>query len=81
MIFGRKLKNRTLNLSEDFYEHHNFGTELVRMIEGGAIFVCRTKRERGLKKNPDKKDIAQVLSQQASCANYFKQDCNVKYIQ
>ena len=29
--------------------------ELVRMIEGGAIFVCTTKRGHGLKKNPDLK--------------------------
>ena len=35
-----------------FGEHHDFGTEFIGMIEGSAIFVCRTKRGHGLTKNP-----------------------------
>ena len=48
------MKNRRLNLNEDFFfgEHHDFGTKFIAMIEGAAIFVWRTKRGHGLKKNP-----------------------------
>ena len=43
-----------------FGEHHDFGTEFTGMIEGSAIFVCRTKRGHGLNKNPGLKTLRKL---------------------